>query len=195
MGYYDDPKNVDEYIDMAEGFDGRELIAVLRQHLPEGATVLELGMGPGKDLEILGEHYRVTGSDSSRAFLDRYRGANPEADLVLLDAASMDIDRTFDGIYSNKVLIHLTERELGQSLHRQAAVLNSNGVMLHSLWYGDKKEEVFDGLRFVYHTEASFASLVRDEYEILACARYTEIEEDDSIYFVLRKGDKPSGSS
>ena len=66
MGYYDDAENVKEYVEMAEGFDGRELIDVLREYLAEGASVLELGMGPGKDLEMLSEHYRATGSDSSR---------------------------------------------------------------------------------------------------------------------------------
>ena len=53
MGYYDDPKNTQQYIEMAEGYDGRELIEALSRHLPAGATVLELGMGPGKDLDIL----------------------------------------------------------------------------------------------------------------------------------------------
>ena len=105
---------------------------------------------------------------------------------MLLDAVSMDIDRTFDGIYSNKVLIHLTEQELEASLHRQAEVLNSQGIVLHSLWYGDKPEEEFGGLRFVYYTETSFAKLVGSEYRILECVRYTEMERDDSIYFVLQ---------
>jgi trans-aconitate methyltransferase len=186
VGYYDDPQNAKEYVEMAEGYDGRALVDVLRAHVPEGASILELGMGPGKDLEILAQFYQVTGSDSSQAFLDRYWAQNPKADLVLLDAVSMDIDRRFDGIYSNKVLQHLTRKECQESLHRQASVLNAGGLALHALWYGDKEEE-FSGLRFVYHTEDSFARVVGDEYEIVESARYTEIEADDSIYFVLRK--------
>ena len=187
MRYYDDAENVKEYVEMAEGFDGRALIEILRQYLPDGAAVLELGMGPGKDLDILNEHYTATGSDSSQAFLDRYREANPNADLVLLDAVSMDVDRTFDAIYSNKVLIHLTEQELEESLRKQAAVLNDQGIALHSLWYGDKEDETFSGLLFVYHTETSFRKLVGSEFKILESARYTEMETDDSMYVVLRK--------
>jgi cyclopropane fatty-acyl-phospholipid synthase-like methyltransferase len=171
---------------MAEGYDGRALIDVLRRHLPGGSSILELGMGPGKDLTILAELYQVTGSDSSQVFLDRYRERNPEADLVLLDAVSMDIDRRFDGIYSNKVLQHLTREECEESLRRQASVLNAGGLALHALWYGDK-EEAFSGLRFVYYTEDSFAQVVGDEYETVESARYTEMEADDSIYFVLSK--------
>ncbi len=46
MAYFDERKNVEDYIKMAEGYDGRELIAVLKKYLLAGSTVLELGMGP-----------------------------------------------------------------------------------------------------------------------------------------------------
>ena len=53
LSYFDDEQNVREYIEMAEGFDGRELVEKLGAYLPKGSTVLELGMGPGVDLELL----------------------------------------------------------------------------------------------------------------------------------------------
>lgn len=185
MGFYDHQHNVEEYIKMAKGVDGRELIAILKSFLPNAATVLELGMGPGKDFELLSQSFRVTGSDNSKVFLERYRRTNPEADLVLLDAVTMDIDRRFDCIYSNKVLHHLTKAELKESLENQLKILNPGGLLFHSLWYGDQEEE-FSGLRFVYYTEASFSELVGSDYELVKAARYGETELDDSIYFVLR---------
>jgi SAM-dependent methyltransferase len=186
MGYFDDEKNVADYIKMAEGVDGREFVPVLRQYLRDGASVLELGMGPGRDLELLGEFFQVTGSDNSRAFIDRYQKLHPEADIVFLDAVEMDTDRKFDCIYSNKVLHHLTREKIRTSLKRQAKVLNPNGTLFHTLWYGDKEEE-FSGLRFVYYTEGTFAALVGDDFEIVTSERYTEMEGDDSVYFVLQK--------
>ena len=69
MDYFSNAKNVEDYIQMAEGFDGRELVDILRKHLKGGSTVLELGMGPGKDLKLLSEHFTVTGSDSSNIFI------------------------------------------------------------------------------------------------------------------------------
>jgi trans-aconitate methyltransferase len=154
--------------------------------LKNNATVLELGMGPGKDFEILGEFFQVTGSDNSQVFLNRYWKRNTAADLVLLDAVKMNIDRKFDCIYSNKVLHHLTTAELTASLRQQAHVLNSKGILFHALWYGDK-EEVYSGLRFIYYTEETLAKIVGDEYEILEATRYTEMEQDDSMYVVLGK--------
>ena len=112
--------------------------------------------------------------------------AKDRPDLVLLDAVTMGIDRKFDAVYSNKVLHHLTREDLAASLHRQAIALKDKGILLHSLWYGDK-EVVLSGLRFVYYTRESFARVVGSEYEIVEAERYTEMEDDDSIYFVLKK--------
>ncbi len=186
MGYYDSDENVEEYARMAESYDGRALIDVLRKHLKNDSTVLELGMGPGKDMKLLSEHFQVTGSDNSVVFLDRYRQENPDADLVLLDAVTVDIERRFDCIYSNKVLHHLTKPQLKESLQQQARALNSLGILLHSFWYGDKVEE-FSGLRFIYYTEVSLSEVIGDEYEIIESERYTEMEVNDSFYVVLRK--------
>jgi SAM-dependent methyltransferase len=186
MEYYDSDKNVQQYIEMAEGYDGRALIDVLKPYLERGSTVLELGMGPGKDLELLGEDFEVTGSDSSLPFLDRYRQENPDADLIALDAVTMETERRFDGMYSNKVLCHLTRRQLEESLKQQARVLNRHAVALHSFWYGEG-EEIFSGLRFTYYTEESLVQVVGNEFEIVEIRRYTEIEKDDSLYLILRR--------
>jgi SAM-dependent methyltransferase len=184
--YFDDEENVAEYVRLAEGYDGREFMPVLRRYLEDGATVLELGMGPGKDLDILSESFQVMGSDSSSVFLERYRKLNPAADLVLLDAVTMDTDRRFDCVYSNKVLVHLTKEELQRSLHGQLRVLKQDGILFHSLWVGAREEE-FSGLRFVYYTEDTFRQLVGDAYEVVELESYPEMEPDDSFYVVLRR--------
>ena len=136
---------------MVDGYDGRELIEELQKHLPRGSSVLELGMGPGIDLTLLKKYYQVTGSDYSKIFIDRYRKQNPDADLIVLNAVTLKTDRKFDGLYSNKVLIHLTREELKQSIKRQADILEPEGIICHSFWRGDK-EENYDGLLFIYYT-------------------------------------------
>jgi cyclopropane fatty-acyl-phospholipid synthase-like methyltransferase len=103
MGYFDERKNVVEYIQMTEGYDGRELIATLKKHLPAGSTILELGMGPGKDLDLLAQAYTVTGSDYSSVFLNLYREKHPAADLLNLDAAIIETDRTFGSARSHRL--------------------------------------------------------------------------------------------
>jgi cyclopropane fatty-acyl-phospholipid synthase-like methyltransferase len=185
MNYYNDETNAQEYIEMAEGYDGRELIEVLKQYLPEGASLLELGMGPGKDLDLLSKSYQVTGSDNAQTFLDIYLQNNPDAELLLLDARTLKTDRRFDGIYSNKVLHHLSEAELQGSFLRQVNILNPGGILLHSFWYGDR-EEFMHGLRFRYYTEDLLLAMVEPHFEVLEITRYSEIEGEDSIYLVLK---------
>lgn len=57
MCYYNKEENIKEYIEMAEGFDGRALIKILKTHLKKGSSVLKLGMGPGKDLDLLKKRF------------------------------------------------------------------------------------------------------------------------------------------
>jgi SAM-dependent methyltransferase len=170
---------------VADGYDGSEFVPMLRHYLPDGATVLELGMGPGKDVEILGKYFQVTGSDKSQVFVDRYLETHPDADVVRLDACDMAIERTFDGIYSNKVLYHLNRDELRQSLKRQLALLKPGGILFHTIWVGEGGEDM-KGLHFEYVAEQSFAELLEDGV-IVEATRYAEMEPDDSIYFVAKR--------
>jgi SAM-dependent methyltransferase len=186
MGFFDDEKNVQSYIDMTDGYDGRELIETLKKHVPQGSAVLELGMGPGKDLDILNEYYLSTGSDNSDMFLKRYRATHKDADLLLLDAASLETDRSFDCIYSNKVLMHLTTDQMKRSLMRQCHILNHGGILFHSFWEGDHLEEM-NGLLFVYYSKEKLAAMFNEIYDVLEIEYYTEMEKDDSIYIVARK--------
>jgi cyclopropane fatty-acyl-phospholipid synthase-like methyltransferase len=186
MGFFDTEEGVLEYEQMAEGYDGRDLIARLKAHVPQGSSVLELGMGPGKDLDLLLESYKAVGSDNSVVFLERYRGRGGAGEAIQLDAVALATDRTFDAIYSNKVLQHLARDEAKRSLERQAEVLNPGGIALHSLWYGDKEEE-HSGLRFIHYTEESFQALMPHTFKIIEQERYTEMEDNDSLVIVLKK--------
>ncbi|KAA3646556.1 MAG: class I SAM-dependent methyltransferase [Chloroflexi bacterium] len=189
MTYYDERKNIEEYIEMAEGYDGSELIAILKEHLPLKSTVLELGMGPGTDLDLLAQSYKVTGSDFSSVFLDVYRETHPAADLLELDAVTLETERTFDCIYSNKVLQHLSKKDLQRSFSRQKELLNKNGLLMHSFWFGENEEEM-GGLRHVYYTEAELLKTIGPSFDTVALERYKEFEDGDSFYILLRLQDK-----
>jgi len=120
LGYFDSEENVESYIDMVKGCDGAALVEILRRHLPGGSSVLEIGMGPGKDQLLLSRHYSATGSDSSVVFVDRYKAQQPDADVIVLDAVDLNTRRQFDAIYSNKVLQHLPKMSAGLSIEAGA---------------------------------------------------------------------------
>ncbi len=186
MGYFDTDAGVNEYIRLAEGYDGRALIGKLQDHLPEGSTVLELGMGPGKDLQLLQDYFEPTGSDSSEVFVNRFSKAHPQADVLVLDAITIQTDRRFDALYSNKVLHQLTKDELNQSLASQHRVLNENGVALHSLWHGEECEKYGEMLA-QHYTMETFTELLSDQFEVIAHFLYAEMEDNDSLCVILKR--------
>ena len=51
----------------------QSLLKVLKKYVEKDSKVLELGMGPGKYLDLLSNSYIATGSDSSKVFLELYR--------------------------------------------------------------------------------------------------------------------------
>jgi trans-aconitate methyltransferase len=186
LGYFDQLENVQEYMKMVNGYDGRELTQILDTYLEPGSSVLEIGMGPGKDFDILQNKYRVTGSDSSDVFLDLYKNKNPEADLLNLDALTLKTDRKFDCIYSNKVLHHLYRHELPKAFERQLDLLVEKGIACHTFWKGSA-EEIHHDLLFVYYSQEELASIVPDAYTILKNTLYKEDKNDDSILLILQK--------
>jgi len=185
MGFFDTEEGVQEYLEMAKGHDGRELIEKLSEYLPANSTVLELGMGPGIDLGLLSKMYQVTGSDNSNLFIDNYRKVNPEADLMLLDAVTLQTDRRFDCLFSNKVLHHLQRADLEISIPRQAELLEEGGLLAHAFWYGSKIEE-HGGLHFQYYEASDLKELFGEYFDVVLMERYEELEPGDSIFVILQ---------
>jgi cyclopropane fatty-acyl-phospholipid synthase-like methyltransferase len=184
--YYKTKESVEEYIELAKGSNGAELIEKLMQVLPAHSSLLEIGSGPGSDWEILSQTYHVVGSDNSKVFLGHLNTKFPKGEFICLDAVTLNTNKTFDGIYSNKVLHHLTDNELLGSFKRQCEILNTNGVVCHSFWKGDGSE-VFNGLYVNYHNEKGLEGFFANYFDILSMTVYKEFEDGDSILVLGRK--------
>lgn len=184
--YYKTKEGAAEYIKLAEGHNGKQLIEKLKPHLPNGAAVLEIGSGPGSDYEILSESYEVTGSDNSAEFLSRLQAKFPQGNFLELDAGTLKTETQFQGIYSNKVMHHLPDEALSNSVKRQAELLLSGGIVCHSFWKGEGSEE-FKGMFVNYHTDAGMRKLFGDAFEILTLEEYAEFEDGDSLLLIARK--------
>lgn len=183
MAYYDSKKSVEDYIKMARGHDGQQIIARLKEHLPAGSSLLELGSGPGTDWNLLKKDYQVTGSDRSPEFLKYLRANNPEGEFIELDAAELNTDRPFDGIYSNKVLHHLEDEALLASVRRQYEILQPEGIICHSFWHG-QDSEIYNDLFVNYHTDAGIRLLFEKYFDHRLFHYYKEFEEGDSFLYI-----------
>lgn len=186
MSFFDEKSNVTQYIEMTKDYKGDEMLKYLWPYLKKDSTLLELGMGPGKDLDFLSKTYKVTGSDTSQVFLDLYRERNSDIALVKLDAATIKIDSKFNCIYSNKVLHHLTKVELIASIKRQTEVLEVEGIIFHTFWLGQGVED-YDGLLFNYYSIDDIKDFFDKYFDIIEIEMYKEEKENDSIYVIGKK--------
>jgi len=184
--YYNTKESVREYIKHAKGFNGIQLIERLQKVLPIDSVLLEIGSGPGTDWEILKKSYDVIGSDNSKEFLTHLISEYPNESFLELDAITLKTNKTFDGIYSNKVLHHLRDNELTNSIKRQYEILNPSGIVCHSFWKGEGSE-VFKGLFVNYHTETTLKVFYQTHFEILLIETYKEFEDGDSLLIIAKK--------
>ena len=184
--FYKTQESVKEYIHLAKGVNGGELIEQLKQVLTQHSTVLEIGSGPGTDWEILNKFYSGIGSDFSSEFLNHLRQKNPTGKFLNLDAITLNTEHKFDGIYSNKVMHHLKDSELIESIKNQHKILNPDGIICHSFWKGEGSE-VFKGLFVNYHDKLSLRKFYEDSFEILTLDFYKEFEDGDSILLIGKK--------
>jgi len=184
--YYNTKESVEEYIKLALDHDGKQIIVRFKEFLPAGSDLLEIGSGPGTGWKILSEFYNVVGSDYSQEFLKHLRASYPDGEFIELDAATLDTDRTFDGIYSNKVLHHLEDEALEASIKRQFEILNPGGLVCHTFWKGEDFE-IYNDLFVNYHTDTGISILFKDRFDPLLLKFYKEFEEGDSILYIGRK--------
>jgi len=184
--YYHTKESVEEYIKMAQGHDGKQIIAKLIQYLPPGSHLLEIGSGPGTDWKLLQEKYQVLGSDQSQEFLNHLQTSFPEGEFLALDAASLATDLRFDGIYSNKVLHHLEDEALKKSILRQYEILRPGGIICHTFWHG-QDSETFNEMFVNYHTDEGISLLLGEYFDPLLIKFYEEFDPRDSFLYIGKK--------
>jgi SAM-dependent methyltransferase len=189
--YYQTKKSVEEYIALAKGHDGKQIIARLKEYLPIGSRLLEIGSGPGTDWKLLQKHYHVIGSDNSKEFLKYLRASLPEGEFIELDALSLNTKDRFDGIYSNKVLHHLEDEALIQSVRRQYEILRPGGIVCHSFWHG-QDSEIYNEMFVNYHTDEGICKLFGTYFEHKLIRFYKEFEKGDSFLYIGKKRKGPS---
>ena len=184
--YYKTKEGVQEYIALAKDVNGSLLIDQLKKFLPINSTLLEIGTGPGTDWNLLKEDYKVIGSDNSLEFLNHLKTTYPTGQFLHLDAITLSTNSTFEGIYSNKVMQHLNNSEISESIRSQHRITAANGIVCHSFWKGEGSE-IFKGLYVQYHTKKSILKYFEKYFKVLLIEEYDEFDKGDSLLFIGKK--------
>ena len=116
-----------------------DLIELVTAYAPEGASVLEIGSGPGFDAAVLEERgFRVRRTDATAAFVEMLQAQGHQADL--LDVRTDDIGGRYDVVFAQAVLLHIDRAELAGVLARLSAPVRPGGLLAISLKEGDGEE-------------------------------------------------------
>lgn len=132
--------------------------------LPSHGRLLDIGCGSGVSVSeyCINQGFDLVGIDYSKTMIELARQKFPKSRWHVQDMTAMEIDGSFDGIYSWDGFFHLSIKEQRLLIPKISEQLRSGGAIL--LTVGTNEGEVTGtvGGETVYH-----ASLSPDEYEQL----------------------------
>jgi ubiquinone/menaquinone biosynthesis C-methylase UbiE len=112
--------------------------------LPEGATVLDVGCGPGLDTAVLQTHHlNVIGLDYSHEMMRVGRDEHScLAPFVQADMRRLPVGQQIEGIWASASLLHLQRDDMLPTLHEFWRVLKPDGLLYFSVKQGVGEEWV-----------------------------------------------------
>lgn len=99
--------------------------------LPAGATVLDAGCAGGvKSKFLVDRGFQVTGIDFAPNFIEIAKKEVPEAEFQVLDIRDVDsLEKQFDGIVLQAVLLHFPKKEISDILKGITSRLHRGGII------------------------------------------------------------------
>lgn len=158
LAYYDD--NAPCFIDGTLTADMSEHYAAFLKYVKPGGRILDAGCGSGRDsLYFKNQGYAVEAFDGSKAMVEY---ATNYVGIPVIHATFSDYRAeasSFDGIWANASLLHLSNAELIPVLEGFYGFLRSGGALYVSFKYGTEAYEK-DGRWFYPQTDESLEILL-----------------------------------
>ena len=147
-------KTIDYYNKYAEEFtastfevDMESLYQPFLAELPEGARILDVGCGSGRDtLAFKNKGYQVDAIDYSEKLVKKASRLTG-IPIKLKSFYEVDDYEAYDGIWACASLLHCERSRLAEVLEKMVQALKPNGVIYISFKYGDSDRDK-DGRKF-----------------------------------------------
>jgi ubiquinone/menaquinone biosynthesis C-methylase UbiE len=136
---------------------------LFKKYVPKGSVVLDAGCAAGRDCGLLSSNgYKVTGVDLSKNLLAIAKRENPDLHFELGDIRAMPFgDTSFDAIWANAVIHHLTKEDIEQTLREFYRVLKPGGIVFVATKRGEGTWKVKES--FSFNKEREFTLLTAQE--------------------------------
>ncbi|MEM6252551.1 MAG: class I SAM-dependent methyltransferase [Cyanobacteria bacterium P01_D01_bin.156] len=141
---------------------------VLLPHIPKQGKILDLCCGTGQLIQPLIEAgYDVVGLDGSEEMLAYARQNAPQADFLLEDARTFDLEASIDGVFSTSAsLNHLMSLpELTQVFERVYRALKPDGIFVFDLNHPEQLERWWQGQPTEGEISRYFAWMITPRYD------------------------------
>jgi 2-polyprenyl-3-methyl-5-hydroxy-6-metoxy-1,4-benzoquinol methylase len=187
--YYD--TNAVKYFEETVNIDMQECWELFTARLPEGASILDMGCGSGRDSAyFISCGYDVTAMDASEEMCD-LASIHIGQDVLHLSFAEMDFNQVFDGIWACASLVHVPGEEIEAIITKVINSLKINGVLFMSFHYGDYEGER-EGRYFKDYRTKSLKDLIGkfenlDIIDMDLCSDTRADRDSDWIYALVRR--------
>lgn len=177
IDYYN--QHAGEYYDSTVELNVEETLDKFIELLPEGAAVLDLGCGSGRDsLYFIENGFDVTAVDGAEELCE-LASIHIGQDVLQLKFSEIDFDEVFDGVWACASLLHVKPEEIDDILDKVIASMNPDGILYMSFKYGDF-EGVFKDRYFKYYTTKTIKDILsrHRQLEILEIFKTNDVRED-----------------
>jgi 2-polyprenyl-3-methyl-5-hydroxy-6-metoxy-1,4-benzoquinol methylase len=159
-------KTIDYYNKHAEEFtastfevDMESLYQPFLAELPEGARILDVGCGPGRDtLAFKNKGYQVDAIDYSEELVKKATQLTG-IPVRLQSFYEIDADQAYDGIWACASLLHCERTRLKEVIGKLLSALKPNGMLYMSFKYGNGDRQK-DGRQFTDLDEVQAKALL-----------------------------------
>lgn len=136
--------------------------------LSKGANILDVGCGSGyKSKYMFDKGFNVEGIDFSEEMIKFSKEKYNEINFEVLDVYDLDkLNKKFDGIFSQSVLMHLPKKDIINILEKIKSKINENGLIyltMPEIKENGIEEEIRKENDYGYEYERFFSYYSRDE--------------------------------
>ena len=176
-------KTIDYYNKHAEEFtastfevDMESLYQPFLVELQEGARILDVGCGPGRDtLAFKNKGYQVDAIDNSEELVKKATQLTG-IPVRLQSFYEIDADQAYDGIWACASLLHCERSRLVEVLQNMLRALKPHGVIYMSFKHGDLDREK-DGRHFTDLNEVQVKELLNQWDDVSQLKQWITIDQ------------------
>ena len=191
IDYYN--KHAEEFTTSTFEVDMKSLYQPFLAELPEGARILDVGCGSGRDtLAFKNKGYQLDAIDYSEELVKKATRLTG-IPIKLKSFYEVDDYEAYDGIWACASLLHCERSRLAEVLEKMVQALKPNGVIYMSFKYGDSDREK-DGREFTDLNEQQAQELLAQFDQVSLVQQWITVDkrperEEQWLNLLLKKND------